>query len=500
MPDRNVLFLMTDQHRTDALGCYGNPHARTPNLDRLAAGGTRFESAFTPSAICTPARTSLLTGQFPFRHGVLSNAEWARSGEHGVRLSFAFSRALRDAGYQVGLIGKWHVDEHAGPAGYGFDGPYLPGATNPVLHEEYQQYLRDRGLPPARSHDPVRGTLPGGRPGHLLAARLDQPVEATFEHFLADRAIALLRQYVADPDGRPFHLSLHFFGPHLPYVIPSEYYDLIDPANVRLPASFAETFTGKPQIQRNYSTYWSVDSFSPDEWRKLIAVYWGYGALIDYEIGRVLAALDESGVAERTAVFFTADHGEFTGAHRLNDKSPAMYDDIYRIPCLVRAPAAPAGRVDEHFVTLMDLTATILDYAGLDTAQVLDGRSVLPLARGESVPQGAPWRQSILGEFHGHHFAHQQRMLRTADYKLIVSPDAVHELYDLRADPAELHNRFEDCAYTAVRDTMCRQLHAMLLARGDVAFARWMLAAVGFVPEADSPLHNDLDAIAEEGG
>lgn len=491
MTARNVLFLMTDQHRVDAIGCYGNPNARTPNLDRLAATGTRFTNAFTPTAICTPARASLLTGQSPFRHGVLSNAEWA-AGAAQPELDFTFSRALREAGYQAGLIGKWHVDEVRGPSGYGLDGPYLPGATNPVLHEEYQQYLRERGLPPVRTHGEVRGMLPGGHPGHLIAARLDQPVEACFEHFLADRAIEMLRAYA---DGQPFHLSVHFFGPHLPYVIPTEYYDLIDPDLVELPASFGETFAGKPQIQSNYSQYWSVDSFSPEQWRKLIAVYWGYGALIDHEIGRIMAVLDELGLTDDTAVFFTADHGEFTGSHRLNDKSPAMYDDIYRIPCLVRVPGAPAGQVEDRFLTLMDLTATILDWTGLDPAAAVDGRSVLPLVRGESV---SSWPDAVLCEFHGHHFAHQQRMLRTTDHKLIISPDAVHELYDLRRDPHELNNIYPAPVHDELRRELCQRLHKMLLDRGDLPFARWMAATAAFDPLETNRVQSDYDAVVEQ--
>ncbi|GAA4200131.1 sulfatase-like hydrolase/transferase [Actinocatenispora rupis] len=487
----NVLFLMTDQHRTDAIGCYGNPHARTPNLDGLAESGTLFRNAFTPTAICTPARASLLTGQAPFRHRLLANAEWNTGYLTELPEGTpTFSEALRGNGYNVGLIGKWHVGERLGPDAYGFDGPHLPGAMNPILAKEYKAWLAERGLPEPAITDPVRGTLPGGRPGHLLAGRLRQPVEATFEHFLADQAIDLLRRYAAD--GRPFHLSLHFFGPHLPYLIPDEYYDLVDPATVELPASFAETFAGKPEVQRNYSTYWSADSFDADEWRKLIAVYHGYGAMIDAEIGRVLAVLTELGLDDDTAVFFTADHGEFTGAHRLNDKGPAMYDDIYRIPFLLRVPGAAAGRTDERFVTLTDATATILDLAGLDpdlcpdarpAGCPPDGRSLLPLVRDEPVDG---WRSELVAEFHGHHFHYQQRMLRDERYKLVVNAESVNELYDLVADPYELVNVYPAPHLAPVRRDMLRRLHTALTERGDDVFARWMLA----ISDLDVPLAN----------
>lgn len=493
MERRNVLFLMTDQHRIDTLGSYGNVHAHTPNIDALTGRGARFSNAFTPTAICTPARASLLTGQAPFRHGLLANAEWNIGYRTDLPLDIpTYSGELRRAGYNVGHVGKWHVGETQGPNSFGFDGLHIPGAINPVLHPVYQEYLRRHDLPPVRITDRIHGTLPGGRRGHLIAARLQQPVQATFEHFLADEAITMLRQY-ADSD-HPFSINLHFFGPHLPYLIPDEYFDLIDPADVQIPNNFQETFAGKPKIQQNYSTYWGSDSFTRDEWRKLIAVYWGYVSLIDYEIGRVLAALDELRLTDSTAVFFTADHGEFTGSHRLNDKGPAMYDDIYRIPCIVALPGQEAC-IRNEFVTLLDMPATILDWAGADTEIAVDGRSVLPLVRGETVRD---WRTDVVAEFHGHHFHYQQRMLRTRTHKLVVSPESVNELYDLKADPDELVNIYAVPLVDAIRRRMCRRLYAELTERGDVVFARWMAATIDMDVAVVGGSRSDYDQINAE--
>ncbi|CAM5380079.1 hypothetical protein STENM36S_03917 [Streptomyces tendae] len=209
--------------------------------------------------------------------------------------------------------------------------PELPGWHNPVDHPDYLAYLAERGLPPYEISDRVRGTLPNGGPGNLLAARLHQPVEATLQHYLATRAIERLEHYAADAheQDRPF-LALHFFGSHLPYILPDEYFDLVDPADVELPRSVSETFEGKPPVQRNYSAHWTFDTMPIETTRKLIAVYWGYVALIDRQIGRVMAAMERLGLVDDTAVFFTCDHGEFTGSHRLHDKGPAMYEDIFR--------------------------------------------------------------------------------------------------------------------------------------------------------------------------
>ena len=469
---RNVLSILTDQHRTDTLGCYGNPVVRTPHLDALAGSGTRFDRWYTPSAICTPARASVLTGYAPFRHKLLANYE--RNVGYQEDLpdgQFTFSQPLREAGYNCGLLGKWHAGTEKLRGHYGFDGAELPGWHNPVDHPDYLAYLAERGLPPYEISEQMRGTLPNGGPGNLLAARLHQPVEATFEHYLADRAIEQLRAYAADQerDGTPFYLALHFYGPHLPYVVPDEYFDMYDPEQIELPASVQETFLGKPPVQANYSAHWTFDTMSEADSRKLIAVYWGYVTLIDEQIGRVLAEMDALGLSDSTAVMFSSDHGEFTGAHRLHDKGPAMYEDIYRTCGIVRVPGAPAGQVRDEFVSLLDTTATVLDWCGLDPSPAVDSRSLLPLVRGEAVD----WDDAIVCEFHGHHFPYPQRMLRTGRYKLVVNPESVNELYDLELDPDELHNRYRHPEMRQVRERLSADLYRRLRERGD-NFYHWM--------------------------
>ncbi|MFF4983829.1 sulfatase-like hydrolase/transferase [Streptomyces sp. NPDC001046] len=463
----NFLFLMTDQHRVDTLGCYGNPHVHTPNLDRLASTGTRFDRFYTPTAICTPARASLLTGQAPFRHRVLANHE--RNVGYLEDLAdgtFTLPEALREQDYQLALIGKWHAGTRRNAASFGFEGPDLPGWHNPVDHPDYLAYLKERGLPPYRISDHIRGVTPNGNPGNLLAARLHQPPEATFEHYLATRAIEQLERQAAD--GRPFFLATHFFGPHLPYLLPDAYFDRYDPELVELPASIAETFEHKPQAQRNYSAHWTFDTMPLEVTRKLIAVYWGYVSLIDEQIGRILDKLTELGLNDSTTVFFTADHGEFTGAHRLHDKGPAMYEDIYRIPGIIRLPGAPP-QVRTEFATLTDCTATVLDLAGCDPTPAVDSRSLVPLLRGDE----PAWPGELLAEFHGHHFPYPQRMIRDDRYKLVVNPESINELYDLLTDPHELINRYDHPEAQPVRQRLMHLLYNRLRERGD-NFFHWM--------------------------
>ena len=288
---RNVLVIMTDQHRTDTIGCLGNPHARTPVIDAMGESGFAFTNCFTPTAICTPARASLMTGKRPGKHQVLANPEWNIAYQVSIpEGTWTYTQELRDAGYNVGIVGKYHCGYNL-PDKFGADDDTYWGAENPVANEKYVAWLEANNLPPVRAHDLWRGKLPGGRDGHIIAARLDQPEEATFERFLADRAIEKLREYAADwkDSKQPFCLDVHFFGPHLPYFLPDEWFDLIDPADVELPENFGDSLIGKPPIQQNYATYWSTSSFTNEQWKKLIAVYWGYTAMIDYEIGRIRA-------------------------------------------------------------------------------------------------------------------------------------------------------------------------------------------------------------------
>jgi arylsulfatase A-like enzyme len=468
----NMLFFMTDQHRVDTLPCYGNPVVRTPFLDGLEAEGTVFDRFYTPTAICTPARASLLTGEAPFRHKLLANYErnvgYMEDLEPG---HVAFSRDLRKAGYNVGLAGKWHVGLHRTAEDLGFDALHMHGWHNPVDLPAYEQYLAERNLPPYRLTDEIRGVFPNGSPGNLLAARLGQPVEATFERFLSDLAIERLRAYARDfhETGRPFFLATHFFGPHLPYNIPAEYFDMYDPDGIELPPSIAETFLGKPPVQGNYSKHWTFDSMDESVSRKLIAAYWGYVTMIDHEIARIVEVARELEVFDDSAVFFTADHGEFTGSHRLHDKGPAMYEDIYRVPGVLRLPGGGPSQHRPEFADLLDLTATIRDLAEVPAGVPQDGLSLAPILRGED----PVWRREQIAEFHGHHFPYPQRMIVTDRYKLVINPESVNEFYDLRRDPWELTNRYDFPECRPERDWHLALLYRRLRDRGD-NFHHWM--------------------------
>lgn len=472
-PDKpmNILMLMTDQHRVDTMGCYGNDTCETPTIDSIANTGTRFDSWYTPTAICTPARASLFTGYAPFRHKLLANHE--RNVGYIEDLpedQWTLPQELVNNGWNCGLVGKWHAGHERPAADFGFDGEDYPGWHNAIDHPDYLKYLEDNGYPPYEITDRYRGVFPNGETSNLLAARLQQPVEATFEHYLATRTIEMLERYAEDYKNgtKPFFLVSSYAGPHLPYVIPDEYFDMYDPDDIELPEAIAENFADKPTIQQNYSDHWAFDTMTEEQSRKLIAVYWGYVTMLDREFKRILDALERLGLTDNTAVVFSSDHGEFTGSHRLHDKGPAMYEDIYRTGGIIRIPGCEP-QVRNEFVSLLDLTATFLDIAGLDTSPAVDSRSLVPIVRGEK-PE---WPETILCEFHGHHFPVAQRMLRGRRYKLVVNPESRNEFYDLERDPNELKNRYNDPLLREVRDEMMRDLYDQLRERGD-NFYHWM--------------------------
>ncbi|MBC7257013.1 MAG: sulfatase-like hydrolase/transferase, partial [Chloroflexi bacterium] len=346
-----------------------------------------------------------------------------------------FSTYLHEAGYRCGVVGKWHLGVTRGPEHYGFEGIHFPGWDAPKQHPAYKAYLAERGLPEWRVRDEIRGIFPNGKPSLPMGGIYEGPVEGTYPYFLAELTIRRLQEYAAS--GRPFFLRTDFFGPHLPYYLPREYADLYDPSLVQKMPSMEETFEGKPRVHKWYSLHWAFDTYPWEVWQKATAMFWGYVTLIDEQIGRVLKALEDLGLAENTAVFFSTDHGGFVGAHRLADKGPMMYDDIYRIPLVARWPGVTQPGTRCHaMVTLMDLMPTFLEIAGASIPSHVAGRSLVPLLRGEM----PAWPEEVYLQFHGHHFPYPQRGIRTRTHKLVVNPPDVNELYDLTVDPYELHN------------------------------------------------------------
>ena len=448
----NVLILLADQLRYDALSCNGAAVCRTPAMDSVGAAGVRFANAFTPIALCTPARASLLTGRYPHNHRQLSNMG-NFNGVFDEQLTgqpTLFSR-LAAAGYRVGYAGKWHLPREGDGTLWGVHRWHTPG--------EWLRSLDDRDYDFAR-REVQRLEWGGSAP---FAGRNTLPAEQTQETWTADRAIEMIDNFAGD--SAPFLVTASFFGPHFPYSVPKPYDTRYDPAQVPRPANFDERFAGKPLIQQKELMRWNAAHLTWPDWQRAIAAYWGYCSFVDQQMGRVLAALEQAGHAHDTVVVVTSDHGDMLGNHRLFNKGFHMYEETHFIPLLIAGPGVSRGEHATGFANLVDLAPTLLELAAAEPLIHTDGRSLTPLLAGHTPDD---WPDDVFAEFHGYETTLcSTRMIRTANWKYVYNPATEDELYDLRSDPGELHNLAGMIAFKHVLRRMKERLVARMRATGD---------------------------------
>lgn len=420
MRPANILLLHVDQHRFNCVGANGSAAAHTPHLDCLAAEGVNFTHAFCPIAVCMPARTSLMTGCYATQHGCLVN-----EGVEGYRAAHrdlpTHSRILKEAGYWLGYVGKWGIGLDATPAALGFD-VYVPASA-------YRTWRSAQGLPPAPRTNTWFGEVDSG-----ITAQQSAPAWG------ADHVIRLLE--AAADSRQPFFIRWDPEEPHLPSIVPEPFASLVEPDDVPPWPSFPDALSGKPIIQRQQLHSWGVNGWGWSQWAPVVARYLGMVALIDAQVGRILAALHALGLAEDTLVVYTSDHGDLCGAHGMVDKHYVMYDDVMRVPLILRWPGRlPAGHVEDAFVTAaLDLATTFCVAAGVDVPATFQGYDLVSWVNGASLP-----RTQVFASYHGAQFgAYSQRMVRTREWKYIWNATAEDELYCLAEDAGELHNLAAD--------------------------------------------------------
>ena len=412
-----MLLILVDQHRFDCVGANGHPLLRTPHLDALAASGTNFTHAYTPIPLCVPARNCLVYGQWSFRHGVLANPGTEAGRPSPVDVP-TVPELLADAGYRLGHVGKWHVDHERGPDAYGFE--------LSVPEEDYWAWREEQGYGPR--------TMSGNWFGEVDS---QIPAEASRPAWGADRTIELLTEL--SRGSASFFMMWTPSEPHLPNMVPPPFADMYDPADILPWPSFPDPLEGKPYIQRQQRRTWRIDDWTWEDWAPVVSRYLGEVSLLDQQVGRILAAVEKLGLAEDTVVVYTTDHGDMCGAHGMIDKHYVMYDDVVRVPLIVRwAGMGDGGRVCRSFVThALDLAATFCDIAGVPIPETFQGESLRPLVCGNL----ADPREDIFSVYHGAQFGlYSQRMLRDQRWKYIWNPTAEDELYDLQEDPGELRN------------------------------------------------------------
>jgi len=437
----NFVVIMTDTQNKSMVGAYGQPWVDTPNLDRLAAGGVRFERAYTACPLCTPARGALFSGLHPQVNGAWCN----NVAPH--RQVALMGTIFRHFGYRAAYTGKWHLD------GSGYFGDGVPGGGfEGDWWYDGKRYAEDIGAEMFRKY---RG---GCRtPDDLRRAGFREP--NLWAHRVADRAVDFLGR-VGD---EPFVLVVSFDEPHGPCVAPPEYWEEFSPSDIPRPANYAAPLDGKPALQhvqrRQYGEVpWETFAAGLTRW-------FGCSSYVDREIGRVLDAVDRAH-GDDTAVFYTSDHGDMMGAHGLRGKGPMMYEEICNVPLLARVPGGPAGVASDALVSHVDLLPTMLELAGVDRPPCLHGVSLVPTL---SDPATRVRETAMIGfhRFAINHDAYGEfypiRCITDGRHKLAVNLLETDELYDLAADPHETANRIECGSCRDARD----RLHDALLEEMD---------------------------------
>ncbi len=466
----NILFLCTDQQRGDSLRCTGATWAVTPNLDKLAQEGALFRNCYVQNPVCSPSRASLFTGKYVANHGLYANGVPLPANQH------MFTRTLADAGYDCGMIGKqhlypcdtWHTEPRRDDGYRVFE--WAHGPNHRALENDYHRWMRKTQPEIYAQIFPDKGANENTEYGNRAKAGtpIDRvPKEAHYSHWVAQRAIDFIKH--PRHNDQPFFLAANFFDPHHPFGAPQEFRDMIDADAIPAPTTRPNELQNKPPEHEAYSkksysgTAPGFQDYTEAEIREIRAQYWAMIALIDDQIGHILVALEQAGLADDTLVVFSSDHGEMLGNHQQLLKGPQLYDDLTRVPLIIRWPekVQPATEVEE-LVQWIDLSATFLDSAGCAPGRGVQGQSLLGLAEAQTASANHHWRKWALSEYRYSGFATDPlimtTMIRHENWKLIVwhgapatSGERDGELYNLDTDPDELYNLFHDPEHASMR-------------------------------------------------
>lgn len=428
---RQVIFLMTDSQRWDMVNCYRQIGLHTPSLDRLAASGVRFDRAYTCQPVCGPARAALFTGTYPHTNGSWSNNLPLGEGFKSI------GQRLSATGLHTAYVGKWHLDR----SDY-FGTGKAPDGWDPRYWYDMRCYLEQLSPEDRRRSRQEKTILEG------------VSEDFCYGHRCSDRAIDFLNSHA----GEDFFLVVSYDEPHGPYLCPKKYYDMYDNYEFPITPNVHDTLADKPEHHRT----WAGDRLQKDSRAVKIhrPEYLGCNTFVDYEIGRVLDVIDR--MCPDAMIIYTSDHGHMEMSHRMHIKGPAMYDEITRIPLIVRAPgAAPRGEVCPHPVSHIDLVPSILEYFRVPDPGVLEGRSMLQTIHDPSVrPRDAIFLEFGRYETDADGFGGFEpiRCVFDGRYKLTVNLLTSDELYDLQTDPYEMTNLIESAAHARLRDTLHDQM------------------------------------------
>jgi len=469
----NILWICSDQQRTDTLGCYGNKLVNSPNIDRLAESGALFEHAYSQCPVCAPSRGSFLTGRYPRTCGPRQNGQDIDESE------ITLTRILKDNGYVCGLSGKLHLSACS---------PSVCPGTERRIDDGYDYF--------AWSHHPsgFRGGWPLNQytlwlksqgikyrteefPGHTCI-RYGMKPEYHQTKWCTDRALDFME--ASRLTSRPWMFSINYYDPHHPFDPPKEYLDryLSRLDEIAPPDYIKGELDKKPSFQMKdhlgaYDTpgQFAYNNFDLTEHRLIRAAYYAMCDFIDVQVGRLIEYLEKSGQLENTIIIYMSDHGEHLGDHGMYLKGPCFYENNVNVPFIISYPKAiPAGVRVNALAELVDIAPTLLEYCSIPVYEGMQGFSMADLIRGKD---GALARKSAYSEYYNCNINHRDpkafcSMVRDDRFKLVkvhAAPDGapvdeskygcMGELYDLINDPGEHFNLYDDPAYSEIK---CRML------------------------------------------
>jgi arylsulfatase A-like enzyme len=444
----NLLFLWTDEQRSDTMAVYGNHKIHAPNFNKLAQDSVIFQNAYVSQPVCTPSRSTVMTGLWPHMNSCTENNIALPEKVH------CLPEMVNDFDYRTGYFGKWHLGDEIF-AQHGFeewisieDGYWRYYREDKDINQksDYHYFLEDLGYKP----DTDRGTFSRG-----FAARL--PLEHCKPKFLENHACDFIKRH----RNEPFMLYVNFLEPHMPFYGPLD--NQHDPKEIDLPINFndpleddeplAYRLKREDFLKNGYEQY---DLKKEEDWRQLISKYWGLVTQVDLSIGKILKTLDDLGLSDNTIVVFTSDHGDMMGSHHLLAKT-VMYEEAVKVPWLIRFPQFYRGQnIVESPVSHIDMVPTLLDLMELNTDTQLPGQSLTPLIKSNeseakdvfiqwhpmgNLAKGRNPAGSLKNTFPGK--KHSTRTVVTREgWKLCLRDRDKNQLYNLNKDPGETTNLY----------------------------------------------------------
>ena len=411
---QNLLIIMSDEHTPKALGCYGHDFVHTPNLDALAARGTRFSSSYCASPVCIPARASFATGKYIHQIGYWDNAD-----AYDGRVP-SWHHRLRERDHRVVSIGKLHFRDYGGD--HGFSEEIIPmhivGGKGDLM-----------GL--------VRSDLPV-RKGAYKMARMAGPGESQYTFYdreIVSRAQIWLREEAPKYSDKPWVLFVSFVSPHFPLTAPPEHFYRYYNRDLPVPKLYERSARPDHPYQNDYRSSFNYDDyFDAESLKKALAGYYGLCSFLDENVGKLLSTLDDLGLENDTRIVYTSDHGDNLGSRGMWGKS-TLFEEAAGVPLIIAGQGLPTGQVVATPVSHVDVMPFVYDAVGLDEPQLKDG---LPGVSLFDLAHGVEPERNVLTEYHGMGSVTGAFMIREGKYKYIYYVHYPAQLFDLEADPEEL--------------------------------------------------------------